>query len=301
MLHRLWRPDPCRTRLRPTRYGVLFMVVLAGLLIGAVNYANNLAYLLTFQLAGMMLVSAVIPYRCLSGIQASDIRTMPVFAGEEAVIEALLTGLPDHSFQLQLAFENAEGSENPVSKGKPTTLRAVVPTHRRGRLKLGAPMLTTRFPFGLVEARRQLPESVDCIVYPRPTECDLPTSGSLSASGNGRSSVPAGSDDFAGLRHYQPGDNLRHVSWKTYSRGLGLLTKAFTGFAGWTEMLDYHRLNHDDVEQRLGCLCHLVLLAGRQQRRFGLQLPGLTILPDRGPAHQRRCLEALALLDTEGN
>jgi len=38
-----------------------------------------------------------------------------------------------------------------------------------------------------------------------------------------------------------------------------------------------------------------VQVAERAQARHGLRLPGLEIPPDHGEAHQRRCLEGLAL------
>ncbi|NIN81862.1 MAG: DUF58 domain-containing protein, partial [Pseudomonas stutzeri] len=38
-------------------------------------------------------------------------------------------------------------------------------------------------------------------------------------------------DDFAGLREHREGESLRHISWKAYARGKGLLTKTFQGHA----------------------------------------------------------------------
>jgi hypothetical protein len=38
-----------------------------------------------------------------------------------------------------------------------------------------------------------------------------------------------------------------------------------------------------------------VLLAEKQEMRYGLRLGPLEIAPDSGPAHQKNCLQALAL------
>ncbi len=41
----------------PTRYGVFFGALLATMLLGSINYANNLGLLTTFLLAGLGLVA----------------------------------------------------------------------------------------------------------------------------------------------------------------------------------------------------------------------------------------------------
>jgi len=49
-----------------------------------------------------------------------------------------------------------------------------------------------------------------------------------------------------------------------------------------------------DVETRLSQLCRWVLDAEQAGQRYGLRLPGTTLTPDHGPAHQQACLAALA-------
>jgi len=49
-----------------------------------------------------------------------------------------------------------------------------------------------------------------------------------------------------------------------------------------------------EVEPQRSRLCAWVLAAERQGLDYGLTLPGLQITPAHGPAHQARCLEALA-------
>lgn len=48
-------------------------------------------------------------------------------------------------------------------------------------------------------------------------------------------------------------------------------------------------------EHALSRLCAWVLLAEKQGMRYGLRLGGQDIAPDSGPAHQKNCLQALAL------
>ena len=39
----------------------------------------------------------------------------------------------------------------------------------------------------------------------------------------------SGTDDYWGLRPYQPSDSPRHIAWKATARGDMLLTKVFVG------------------------------------------------------------------------
>ena len=45
--------QPNRLKIRPTRYGNVFILLLLGMFVGSINYNNNLGFLLTFLLASM--------------------------------------------------------------------------------------------------------------------------------------------------------------------------------------------------------------------------------------------------------
>ena len=50
-------PLPHGCALRPTFYGFVYLGMVLALLLGSINYNNNLGYLLTFLLGGLLLVS----------------------------------------------------------------------------------------------------------------------------------------------------------------------------------------------------------------------------------------------------
>jgi uncharacterized protein (DUF58 family) len=132
------------------------------------------------------------------------------------------------------------------------------------------------------------------LVYPATaTRAPLPPPSlfSLSLTGDqGR-----GSDDFAGLRNYHPGDSLRHVHWKALARQQGMLTKQFGGDRSEELWLDWQVLHGNDTETRLSILTRWIITAERDGLCYGLRLPGTVIPPGHGPAHRHRCLEKLAL------
>jgi len=103
-----------------------------------------------------------------------------------------------------------------------------------------------------------------------------------------------GSDDFQGLRTYQPGDSRKRLHWKAYSRGQGLLVKDFAAQSGRDLLLDFDVLG-GDLESRLSLLCHWVLVLSERQQPFALRLPNESLPVAIGERHREQCLRALAL------
>ena len=135
------------------------------------------------------------------------------------------------------------------------------------------------------------------LVYPQPISSPLPAPSSATTSGE--RSGDGGQEDFAGFRERQPADSPRHVAWKASARDAGerpLLVKQFAGGAQVEMQLDWALTDPAQaLESRLSLLAGWVLAAEAAGCSYGLRLPGQEILPNAGDAHQRRCLEALAL------
>src|SRR5690606_7944722 len=73
-----------RVYIVPTRLGWTFGGTLLVLLVGSINYALSLGFVLTFLLAGMGLVAMVHTARNLGRIALVAGRAEPVFAGDPA-------------------------------------------------------------------------------------------------------------------------------------------------------------------------------------------------------------------------
>jgi uncharacterized protein (DUF58 family) len=84
------------------------------------------------------------------------------------------------------------------------------------------------------------------------------------------------------------------VDWKALARERGLLSRQFGGDRADQLWIDWDAWPELEAEARLSRLCRCVLDAVRQQADYGLRLPGQEIRPARGPAHEHRCLAALA-------
>jgi len=153
-----------------------------------------------------------------------------------------------------------------------------------------------RQPLGIFRAWSYLEPAVTCLVYPAPgPRLPLPEAGR--GDGDGERLQGPGSEDFAGLRAFRPGDSPRQIHWKSLARGMALQTREFLGAGGAELWLDWRDspAATAGVEARLSLLCRWVLDAEQSGQPYGLDIPGTRITPSRGASHRGRCLEALAL------
>lgn len=303
--HRLFRPripkghtltvERQRLYALPTRYGLLFSAMLVVMLLGAINYNNSLGFLLTFLLTSVGILSILYTYRNIAHLRLRAGKATSTFAGNQAHFTLHLHNAePLPRCTLQLTAAGAAPVLCDVAANDSAAVELALPAPKRGRLALGRITLSTTYPLGLVRAWAYVDLDMRCLVYPRPGPYRPHAATPHSQQGK-RATQAAGSDDFLGFRPYHPGDSLRHVHWKALARHLPLMTKRFSGGETPDLWLDWAVLPRLDNEARLRLLCRLVLEAERGTQGYGLRLPGLEIAPGRGPVHQQRCLEALAL------
>jgi uncharacterized protein (DUF58 family) len=295
-----------RVYIVPSRIGLLFGGTLAILLVGSINYVLSLGFALTFLLAGMGIAGMVQTTRNLGRLSVRAGRSDPVFAGDVARFRLGMANAGDFDRPEILVRHLGSGAQQTVDIAAAAFAEAVltVPAPRRGWLPLGRVMLETRFPVGLFRAWSTIEPDSRCLVYPRPEVSALPPLAPSAQAGGARAHAQ-GSDDFSGLRAYQPADSPRHVAWKSvarsdtqHARSDEMLTKQFAGDAVAELWLDLRDLPPSlGLEQRLSRLAGWVLAAERAGALYGLRLPGMEIKPARGEAHRIACLEVLALYE----
>jgi len=283
---------------RPTSYGLILTLVLAAIVIGALNYENNLGLILAFLLTGMLLTSLIQTNRCLAGIRLQPGNKFSLFVNRGGNLEVIILPRENVHFSLKISRPGGEPVTVPVSPGLPVRVRLPLKPDKRGWLSLDHLEITTKFPFGLWLLRRRIALPVRLLVYPQPLAGPLqPASSETGVEGNQVSGD--GVDDFLGLRSYVPGDLIQRLAWKASSRGQGLFTKDFGGLSGTLLHFDWQMAGPGDVETRLSRLCHLVLAAKARQLPYSLSIPGRSIPVGSGETHAYRCLRILALFSLE--
>ena len=291
-----------RVYVLPTRAGLGFSALLLTLLIGSVNYNLGLGFGLTFVAAACGLVDMITTYRNLAHLHLRPGRAGAVFAGEDAPFELLLanrTRLSRFAVWVDIDTEKDPRHAVDVPAGGGATVVLSSASSRRGWMKAPRVRLATRFPLGLFNAWSYWQPDSRALVYPFPEQDapPLPVSGRPHPDGAGS----AGSDDFAGVRSYQPGDPLRQLAWRHIARldpslGGQLVTKQFEGGALDELVLDLDALPPRlDLELKLSRLTRWVLEAELRALPYALRLGRHSIEAALGPAHQAACLEALAL------
>lgn len=284
----------------PTRGGWVFALTLLVMLASAINYQLNLGYVLTFLLAGSAAVSIHTTHATLRGLTLRLRPPPPVFAGEPARLEVVVTNPARARHGIGLRLHARRRAPHPAwcdvpALGQTSASLSFVP-RTRGWHAMPALLVETRFPFGLFSAWTHWRPAGQLLAYPR-REAGAPPLPGASRSGGGPSLPRQGAGgELDGVRSWRRGDALRQIAWKKVARAGQLVsrdTTAQTSLELWLEWADTAAAG--DVEARLSRLAEWVLAAERDGRRYGLRLPGRAIAADRGDAHQRRLLRELAL------
>jgi uncharacterized protein (DUF58 family) len=291
-----------RVYILPTRAGLGFCVLLLVLLIGSINYNLGLGFGLTFVAGACAVVDMVQTTRNLAGLVLTPGRAPDVFAGEDAPFELRVdnpTRLPRYAVWIDFEHVPEPRQAVDVTAGGSTTLVLRTPTRARGWMRPPRVRLSTRFPLGLFRAWSWWQPDSRALVYPFPEQDapPLPMTGRPSPDGAGST----GSDDFAGVRSYQPGDPLRYLAWRQIARldpqlGGPLVTKHFEGGTVDELVLDFDALPPRlDEELRLARMARWVLEAEQRALPYAFRLGRVRYDTALGEAHQAACLRALAL------
>ncbi|GAB4512353.1 MAG: DUF58 domain-containing protein [Sulfuricaulis sp.] len=280
----------------PTRFGLLFAVLLVVQLLVAINYSNGLAYALTFLLGSLAVVSMLYTHRNLFRLRLAAGTCAPVFTGEAASFRIHLANDSDTPrFGVAVMRDKKEIARVDIPARSSADISLNVPAVKRGWLVLPEVTVTTRFPLGLLYSwSRRIALNHSCLVYPRPAD-PTPLQTSTEESLEPITGIKTGGDDYIGAREFQSGDSPRHVDWKAVARGEAWRVKQFGGGYQATVWLDWDTLEGLDVETRLSILTRWVLDAERDGMLYGLRLPQQTFNPSNGEPHQHECLKRLAL------
>ena len=289
--------DRRRIYVLPTAFGAFFALLLAVMLLGALNYNNNPALLLCLALAGAAVASLLYAQLQLSGLEIHAIGAEPVPAGTTLRLRVHARAAPGRvrrGLRVECAGHSARLS---LDAGAGEAVLAL-PTAHRGWFEPGRLRISTTRPLGLARAWAYAWPDAPLLVYPAPEPSGPPLP---LGQGDGRQSRldPAG-DDVHHLREWRSGDSRRVVAWKASARRGALLVREFEQPLGSDVTLDWRVLPGLDHEARIRRLARWVDEAERGARRYSLWLPGQPLIgPGSSAAHRHACLRALALMPAD--
>jgi len=284
-----------RLYILPTRAGMAFGALVLTMLIAALNYANSLALLLAFLLAGFALVTMHECHRNLLGLSLLEAAAPPLFAGSAGTLHLTLRNASRAArYRVQTAALNDPAVPVDLPAGGHAQVGLSIHAVRRGLQRIDRLRVTSSHPFGLFRVWTWVYAPIVVIVYPRAVgSLPLPTHRATSAGTRPRGI--GGSEEWVGLRPFRDGDSPRQVAWKAYAREAPLLVKEYSSAGLPLRMLSLDAARQPDIESRLAQLARWIVDAEAAGELYGLELPGESIPPHRGPDHRHRCLTALAL------
>lgn len=232
--------------LRLTPLGRYYAILVTGIFLAAMVRQVNLLLLLAGVIAGPLFLSWLLTRRNLSRLSVRRRVPSRVCADDLLVVDlevfstsrgskSWLVSVTDRiirSGNHDLGWKEAPRVLIPYVDGFSPTLAAYRGrAFRRGQYSFGPLTLTTRFPLGLFEARREIPTTHQMLVYPRLgrlTEAWFRRH-QFNYEGGTRSERCADRicGDFYGLREWQPGDSPRLVHWRSSARHGELLVRQF--------------------------------------------------------------------------
>ncbi len=286
----------------PTRAGWMLGATLLVLLIASINYQLNLGYLLTFLLAGSALVGMHLCHGTLRGLTLQLQPPDPLFAGSSSTLALRLASdrkTPRRGIGVSVSGSDHWAWADVPAQGS-TVVHAAFHPQRRGLHPV--PMLSaeTRYPLGTFRVWTLWRPASQVMVYPAPDPLPPPLPpGEPRASGAADATQHSSSGEFDGVRAYRRGDPLKLIVWKKAAKSDELVSRDTQQSQRYELWLDSARTGlpagASHTEAVASRLCAWVLLAERNNLRYGLRLGPQEIRPATGEAHKRRCLEALAL------
>ncbi len=290
------------TYILPTKAGFLLMFIIMLMMIASTNYQNNLAFLLTFLISSISVVSIVFTFKNLQGLQFELGKNHSVFAGELLHYNFYLTSQSNspHSGigvgfdKLSLFYLDLPSRKNQLKNKKIFVLSVVV--KKRGLFYAPKIYTTSCFPFGLLKVWSWFKFKSPILIYPQPIE---PSESILSRLGNEDSDASINQSiiedvEYDGNKTYQNGDPISRIDWKATAKERGMYVKSFISMVTIESAFCWDDFQNIEDELRLSYLCFLILEANNQKQAYSLLMPDRFIDKDSGELHLKKCLSHLA-------
>lgn len=155
-----------------------------------------------------------------------------------------------------------------------------IPTQKRGVVKVGPVSVVRGDPLGLFERAHRRDEPVDLFVHPRTVLFDGQSLGYLRDL-EGLPATDLSRDDvsFHALLDYQPGDDLRHVHWKSTARTGTMMVRQYEETRRSHFVIGLSRssgdyANDEDFELAVSAAGSIGLRAIRDSQRVDVRVQG---------------------------
>ena len=287
------------TYILPTKAGLLFFVIILLMMVGATNYQNNLAFLLTFLISSIGLVSIISTFKNLQGLTFKLGSVESVCVGDKLQLTIYVSSSAGHAHHsISAGFSKQQLFYRDINPLEGNYFLLPIKVSHRGWYYIPRIITTSKYPFGFFRVWSWFKFSTPVLIYPQPIEPPIDGGLGMSDEESGENKI-LGNDDLYGLKNYQAGDPLSRIDWKALARERGMLVKEFVSYQSQDLVFNWNDFAAVNDELKLSYLCFLVNEAGKNNFEYSLRLPNQTINKSSGKLHQENCLKALALYGLE--
>jgi uncharacterized protein (DUF58 family) len=320
---RLWR-------MRLSREGVYYCLVVLAVLSGAVGRQLNLLMLVGSVLAGPFLFSLIYGRLALRRLAVERKLPTHLHAAERLAVDVSVTnhrrwlGVWGVEVQDVVRREEASGLAEQVSaavffthvaSGETSQVRYAGRLPRRGRYRFGPLRLVSRFPLGLVRHSRTVPDTSTLIVHPklgRLTQNWAHIARENASGGQRMQRRGLLEGEFHGLRDWRAGDSRRWIHWRTSARRGVLVVRQFERrrsedlavLVDLWQPQDPSEAERENVETAVSFVASVIAEAcGQLGRQLVLSVAAEQSLHHSGPASPmffREQMDALSLVAPHG-
>ncbi|HEY1117806.1 MAG TPA: DUF58 domain-containing protein [Acidimicrobiales bacterium] len=220
--------------MRPTRTGVIVGVASAALvLVGRLLGLTEL-YAIGAAIGLLAVVCALwVALRRLDIVVTRGVRPSRVHVGNPCTVEIEVRNRAGRATPVLRLLDPVTGTAGadlllaPIGLRRSTSVAYRLPTNKRGIVTVGPMQVAMTDPFGLSSTRSPAAPPVDVTVLPRVDDIPpLPRTVGPDPDGTAETgSLGRSGEDFAALRPYIVGDDLRRVHWPSSARTGDLLVR----------------------------------------------------------------------------
>lgn len=212
-------------RLRFTTEGLAWLCVAAALgLVGWVKSLNALL-LLAYAMAGLLVVNGALAWLHVRRVRAARVGVPPVFAGEWVRLAVRVANVSGRPAGVGVR-DRDEWYVGALPSGAEVECVGEDYFPARGRVRGGAPVVWSAFPFGFLCCDRAGEPGGELVVLPALGTVDPEAMRrwlmrQAGAEGRARKvlrRVTSDQADVRGVRPYRPGDSIRTVHWRSSAR-----------------------------------------------------------------------------------
>lgn len=240
---------PRGDRIVPTITGVMLLAVSFGIGTAAYNTANNILFITLSLLLSCIILSGVLSWLNLSGVEWRVHHGGPWRAGQPKTVALELRNnkslLPTYGLWFDLAAADEVQRRHLIIRldpGASTRLDWPVKSVQRGLLTLRLRSVGSLFPFGFFRKSVASGLCAEVLVRPAPVEYRSHAEDACwrLVRSHGRVNRVGHEGDLLALRRYASGDATRKVHWKASARLRHLMVRQFSaeGMEGFCLRID---------------------------------------------------------------